>query len=158
MSLQDTGPSPDTPGYDGNVVKFLRRRSCELMWVSAVARFATDRERAVVKLRHCDPTQSSERQVLANWLDHGTASAVSLAMSNYVETWKCIAVAMGRSERWCRYMGSGGPDPLPVFKVGGIVRLSRDDLDAWLLRQRAHSLAQAPPRELVASSTLCPIT
>jgi len=31
-------------------------------------------------------------------------------------------------------------DPLPVFKVGGIVRMNLADLEAWLLRQRASSL------------------
>ena len=45
-------------------------------------------------------------------------------MSNFVETWKGIATALGRSERWCRYMARRAGDPLPVFKVGGIVRLN----------------------------------
>lgn len=49
-------------------------------------------------------------------------------MSTYVETWKGIAHALGRSERWCRYMAQRAQDPLPVFKVGGIVRLNGDDL------------------------------
>jgi hypothetical protein len=31
-------------------------------------------------------------------------------------------------------------DPLPVFKVGGIVRLNQDDLDDWLIRQRARTI------------------
>jgi hypothetical protein len=57
-------------------------------------------------------------------------------MGAYVETWKAIAFAVGRSERWCRYMARRATDPLPVFKVGGIVRLVQPDLDAWLLRQR----------------------
>ena len=38
-------------------------------------------------------------------------------MSNYVETWKGIAHALGRSERWCRYMARRTSDSLPVFKV-----------------------------------------
>ena len=50
-------------------------------------------------------------------------------MSNYTETWKGIAHSLGRSERWCRYMARRTADPLPVFKVGGIVRRKiRDDL------------------------------
>ena len=53
-------------------------------------------------------------------------------MSNFVETWKGIATALGRSERWCRYMARRGADPLPVFKVGGIVRLNSNDLEDWL--------------------------
>ena len=61
-------------------------------------------------------------------------------MSTYVETWKGIAHALGRSERWCRYMAQRTADPLPVFKVGGIVRLNGDDLADWLLRQRERSL------------------
>ena len=61
-------------------------------------------------------------------------------MSSYVETWKGIAFALGRSERWCRYMAQHDEDPLPVFKVGGIVRLNQEDLDGWLLRQRDRSL------------------
>ena len=60
-------------------------------------------------------------------------------MSNFVETWKGIATALGRSERWCRYMARRGADPLPVFKVGGIVRLNNTDLEDWLSRQRDRS-------------------
>jgi hypothetical protein len=61
------------------------------------------------------------------------------AMSPYVETWKGIAALVNRSERWCRYMARRGQDPLPVFKVGGIVRLTQEDLDAWLRRQQART-------------------
>lgn len=61
-------------------------------------------------------------------------------MSNFVETWKGIATALGRSERWCRYMARRGGDPLPVFKVGGIVRLNSNDLEDWLTRQRDRSM------------------
>jgi hypothetical protein len=57
-------------------------------------------------------------------------------MGDFVETWKGIAFLVSRSERWCRYMARRGPDPLPVFKVGGIVRMNQSDLDAWLGRQR----------------------
>jgi hypothetical protein len=61
-------------------------------------------------------------------------------MTNYVETWKGIAFALGRSERWCRYMARRGEDPLPVFKVGGIVRLNGEDLEDWLSRQRTRTI------------------
>ena len=76
-------------------------------------------------------------------------------MSNFVETWKGIATALGRSERWCRYMARRGADPLPVFKVGGIVRLNNTDLEDWLSRQRDRSittsgLAPRPATEDVA--------
>lgn len=61
-------------------------------------------------------------------------------MNNYVETWKGIAYSLGRSERWCRYMARRAEDPLPVFKVGGIVRLNTEDLEDWLARQRHRTI------------------
>ena len=63
-------------------------------------------------------------------------------MSNFVETWKGIADALGRSERWCRYMARRTNDPLPVFKVGGIVRLNLQDLEGWLSGHRDRSMAR----------------
>lgn len=66
-------------------------------------------------------------------------------MSNFVETWKGIATALGRSERWCRYMARKAGDPLPVFKVGGIVRLNHPDLEDWLGRQRERSIRVPTP-------------
>ena len=66
-------------------------------------------------------------------------------MSNFVETWKGIATALGRSERWCRYMARRAGDPLPVFKVGGIVRLNTGDLEDWLVRQRDRSMRMPTP-------------
>jgi hypothetical protein len=66
-------------------------------------------------------------------------------MSNFVETWKGIATALGRSERWCRYMARRAGDPLPVFKVGGIVRLNHTDLEDWLGRQRDRSMRMPTP-------------
>lgn len=68
-------------------------------------------------------------------------------MSTYVETWKGIAYALGRSERWCRYMARRDEDPLPVFKVGGIVRLNNEDLEDWLSRQRARTIVPRVPGE-----------
>ena len=67
-------------------------------------------------------------------------------MGSYVETWKGIAFAVGRSERWCRYMARRTQDPLPVFKVGGIVRLTGSDLEGWLMRQRETSYEQQKAR------------
>jgi hypothetical protein len=74
-------------------------------------------------------------------------------MQPFVETWKGIAHALGRSERWCRYMARRAQDPLPIFKVGGIVRLTEQDLRGWLDRQRARSL-EPRPAELDASERL----
>ena len=73
-------------------------------------------------------------------------------MNDYVETWKGIAYALGRSERWCRYMARREQDPLPVFKVGGIVRLNSEDLNDWLATERDRTMrrpaAEAPARAL----------
>jgi len=54
----------------------------------------------------------------------------------YFETWKCIAAAIGRSERWCRMMGQRPEDPLPVWKFCGTIRIEKSDLDVWIARQR----------------------
>ncbi len=61
-------------------------------------------------------------------------------MNDYVETWKGIAYALGRSERWCRYMARREQGPLPVFKVGGIVRLNSEDLNEWLANERERTM------------------
>jgi hypothetical protein len=67
-------------------------------------------------------------------------------MTQFFETWKGIAHVLGRSERWCRYMARRAEDPLPVFKVGGIVRLNSEDLEGWLERQRTRSLPVSKPQ------------
>ena len=59
----------------------------------------------------------------------------------YLESWKAIGAAIGRSERWCRYM-SHGPDPLPVFRVKRMVKLDLAELEAWLARQREQTIAR----------------
>lgn len=69
-------------------------------------------------------------------------------MGEFVETWKGIAFAIGRSERWCRYMARRDNDPLPAFKIGGIVRLELKDLRAWLERERARSVPAVSGRAL----------
>jgi hypothetical protein len=75
-------------------------------------------------------------------------------MSNFVETWKGIANALGRSERWCRYMARRTSDPLPVFKVGGIVRLNATDLNEWLSGQRDRSISRTGARPVGAPDAL----
>ena len=70
----------------------------------------------------------------------------------YVDTWKAIAAIMGRSERWCRYMSARADDPLPVFKVGGLVRLDASDLAAWYQRQKARRPSM--PAEIVRALNL----
>ena len=77
-------------------------------------------------------------------------------MNNYVETWKSIATALGRSERWCRYMAQRAADPLPVFKIGGIVRLNHGDLEDWLARQRGRTLARPVFEALIATASPTP--
>lgn len=74
-------------------------------------------------------------------------------MNEFYETWKGIAHKLQRSERWCRYTARRAQDPLPVFKVGGIVRLNEQDLEGWLHRQRYRSMpaeALAPGLKLIA--------
>ncbi len=61
---------------------------------------------------------------------------------SYVETWRAIGALCGRSERWCRYMSRQRPDPLPVYKVGGVVRLSRSAWDAWLSRASGKGITE----------------
>jgi hypothetical protein len=74
-------------------------------------------------------------------------------MGPFVETWKQIAAVVQRSERWCRYMAANQVDPLPVRKVGGIVRLYVSDLDGWIARQSYPAPARRelspPPRDLL---------
>jgi hypothetical protein len=94
---------------------------------------------------HRDPV--SARAVLYGSRRQGNAAQAAQAnrndtMSSFVETWKGIAHALGRSERWCRYMARRTSDPLPVFKVGGIVRLNATDLNDWLSHQRDRSLGR----------------
>jgi hypothetical protein len=60
----------------------------------------------------------------------------------WVETWKGIAGMCRRSERWCRYMARRPQDPLPVYKVGGIVRLDQGDFDRWVGREQQRSMAR----------------
>lgn len=57
-------------------------------------------------------------------------------MTGTVETWKRIAQHLGRSMRWCQGAATRRPDPLPVFKVGGIVCAQPAALDGWWRRQR----------------------
>ena len=66
-------------------------------------------------------------------------------MTDFYETWKGIAHKMKRSERWCRYMARRDQNPLPVFKIGGIVRLNNDDLEDWIAQQRARTQVTRKP-------------
>jgi hypothetical protein len=76
-----------------------------------------------------------------------------MSTATWTETWKGIATMCHRSERWCRYMARRTHDPLPVFKVGGIVRLNQEDLDGWLQREQERSTVTRRPL-LVAGSGL----
>lgn len=76
-------------------------------------------------------------------------------MQLFFETWKGIADAMSRSERWCRYMARRAMDPLPVYKLGGIVRMNAADRDAWIERQRGGAPAAGfTLGEIVTADTL----
>ena len=75
-------------------------------------------------------------------------------MSAFFETWKGIADAMGRSERWCRYMARRTGNPLPVYKMGGIVRLNEADRNDWLLREQHRPKLVAPA---MAEPALAPV-
>lgn len=56
-------------------------------------------------------------------------------MSSYHDGWKQIATAVGLSVRTCHKLARRADDRLPVFKVGGTVRLNAPDLATWLERQ-----------------------
>jgi hypothetical protein len=61
-----------------------------------------------------------------------TADRDPIPVCDVIETWRGIAAAVNRSERWARYMAARTDNPLPVWKVGGIVRVHRAELAAWL--------------------------
>ncbi len=76
-------------------------------------------------------------------------------MNAFFETWKGIADAMGRSERWCRYMARRTANPLPVYKIGGIVRMNEPDRNDWLLREQHRAptaLAPAMVEPVIAAA------
>jgi hypothetical protein len=100
----------------------------------------------------------SARDVLIGWRRQGNAAPAAQGtgdtkMSSFVETWKGIAHALGRSERWCRYMARRTTDPLPVFKVGGIVRLNAGDLNDGLSHQRDRSLGRPLGEGMIETET-----
>jgi hypothetical protein len=66
------------------------------------------------------------------------------AQMTYLETWKQISTHLRRSERWCRAMARRPFSPLPVYRLGGIVRLQLEDLDAWLHAERARTIMTGP--------------
>ena len=72
-------------------------------------------------------------------------------MDDFVETWKGIASFINRSERWCRYMSRLTADPLPVFKVGGIVRMRCGDFNDWVNRRAEAGLTPHKKKDRVAA-------
>ncbi len=80
-------------------------------------------------------------------------------MSAFFETWKGIADVMGRSERWCRYMARRTVNPLPVYKMGGIVRMNESDRNDWLLREqhRPQTMLGATMAEPLAAPVVIPV-
>lgn len=55
----------------------------------------------------------------------------------HLDGWKRISAHIGRSERWCRYMAKRPVRPLPVGHLGGMVRMSLADYEAWLRDEMA---------------------
>lgn len=53
----------------------------------------------------------------------------------HYDGWKAIAVALERSTTFAKKMAGRSEDRLPVFKIGGTVRLTAAGLAAWLARQ-----------------------
>ena len=53
-------------------------------------------------------------------------------------------------------MAQRAADPLPVFKIGGIVRLNQNDLEDWLSRQRGRSLARPVLEALISQPAATP--
>ena len=85
---------------------------------------------------------------LHDWSDLGTATAQRpgqrrKAMSNFVETWKGIATALGRSERWCRYMARRG-----ARSASGLQGRRHRSSEP----QRSRGLVVAPARSLAADA------
>lgn len=66
---------------------------------------------------------------------HHPDCAVPLLRPQHVEGWKGIAAAIGRSERAARMWARRAIDPLPVGALGGIMRASVAELEAWVARQ-----------------------
>lgn len=64
---------------------------------------------------------------------------------DHVETWKRIAQLAGKSERWCRYMSVRPDNPLPVFRIGKMVRMTLADYQRWIASHNPHALAETAP-------------
>lgn len=67
-----------------------------------------------------------------------------MAGETAIETWKQIAAAVGRCERWCRYMAAREQDPLPVVTqtcTRSFVRADAAALAAWLERNPSTPMA-----------------
>jgi hypothetical protein len=60
----------------------------------------------------------------------------------YVDGWKCIAVFVGKSARWCRCAAMRLERPMPVRVFGGIRRMYIAEYQAWLA---AESAEPGPP-------------
>ena len=74
-------------------------------------------------------------------------------MSNFVETWKGIATALGRSERWCRYMARRTADPLPVSGAGVVEWHTTPAYAAYVRAELRHETAAGPVPGALAALT-----
>lgn len=103
---------------------------------------AAERDRLLAVLDTCDPAATcGVGNDEIGWA-RDTVKRLSSGTPEATETWVGIAAMVGRSERWCRYMSRTKPDPLPVYRVGGMVRLDAADFRSWLDRARTRGVAE----------------
>lgn len=101
----------------------------------------SERERLLAVLDTCDPAATCGIGNDEIGWARDTVERLSKGDTAHAETWAAIAAMVGRSERWCRYMSRPDKtDPLPVYRVGGMVRLDLVDYSAWLGRARSRGV------------------
>ena len=78
--------------------------------------------------------------------DPPRAATDLLREAEYAEGYKGIARLIGRCEKTVRDLAKRRVNPLPIFRVGGVYRLTTPDYERWLglERQLSAQPAQAP--------------
>jgi hypothetical protein len=51
---------------------------------------------------------------------------------DYVDGWSSVAEVVGKCVRWCREMAKRTERPMPVRRLGGVVRMYLADYSRWL--------------------------